>query len=315
MRRYATAGLFLATALLFGTAFAAIEVGLTVLPPVLFAALRFDVGALVLLGVVAVRGGYWRPLTGADYRAVVVSAVFLVSLNAVLLFVGQQYTTSGAAAVMFSLAPVLSPLFARFLLPDERISAVGALGVLLGLIGVVIVVAPDPSRLLAAGAVGQALVAVAAVSVAFGSVLLRRIDPGVGSLAMTAWAMALSAALVHVASLALGESPAAVAWTPVALGAVAYLGLFSTAGAFPAYFALIERVGPIRANLVTYAVPVVAAIAGALVLDERIAASTALGFAVVVLGFGLVERDVLAEEFALVRARLGRPADADEADD
>ena len=291
--------LFALAALLFGTAFVGVKAGLATLPPLLFASARAGVAAVVLLAVVAWRGGYWRPRTRVDALAVLVSGTFLLTLNSVLLFVGQRSIPSGAAAVLVSLAPVLAPLFALVVLPDERLSRVGALGVVVGLAGVVVIV--DPSGL-ATGS-GAVLVAGAATSVAFGSVLLRRLDRTIPALPMTAWAMALAGAVIYAANVASGESLPSL--TRDAVVAVLYVGLVATAVDFPAYFALIDRVGPIRANLVAYVVPVVAAVAGAAVLGESLAGRTYLGFLVIAVGFVLVERDDLLVLLAAGRSRLG----------
>jgi drug/metabolite transporter (DMT)-like permease len=177
-------------------------------------------------------------------------------------------------------------------------------GLLLGLAGVVVIVQPDPANLI--GSVGQGLVAVAAVCVALGSVLLRRIRPTMPTLALTGWSMAVAAPAVHVVSLGLGES-SAVAWTPGVVGAVLYVGVLGTAAAYPAYYALIDTVGPVRANLTAYAMPVVAALTGWAVLGETVAPTTALGFVVVFAGFAVVQRQALVT--ALCRW-LGREPDA-----
>jgi len=94
-------------------------------------------------------------------------------------------------------------------------------------------------------------------------------------------------------------------WTPATVLAVAYVGLFSTAVAFPSYVALIGRVGATRANLTAYAVPVVAAVASTVILGESVAPTTVLGFLVVAAGFALVESGTLAAE---VRGLFGRTA-------
>jgi drug/metabolite transporter (DMT)-like permease len=297
-------GLFAVSALAFGTGFVGIKAGVAALPPVLFAALRYDLGAAVLLTYVALRRSYWRPRTAADVRGVVVAAVFLVTLNGVFLFVGQQSTTTATAAVLYALLPVATPLLSALLLPDERVTALGAAGILLGFAGVTLVVGADPSALAGGSTGGQLLVVGGAISVALGSVLLRRVGPDMGSLALTAWAMGLGAVATHLVGLALGEG-VAVAWTPVAVGAVLYVGVLSTAVAFPAYFALIREVGAVRANLVSYVVPVVAAVAGAVVLGETVEPGTVVGFLVVSAGFFLVENARVASALAAVR---GRPA-------
>lgn len=117
--------LFVATAVLFGTGFVGIEAGLAALPPVLFAALRFDVAALALVPVLVARrhDAAWRPSNRGDWHAVLVAAVFMFGLNGALLFVGQRATTASAAAVTYGLVPVLAPVFAARLLPAERSAA------------------------------------------------------------------------------------------------------------------------------------------------------------------------------------------------
>jgi drug/metabolite transporter (DMT)-like permease len=286
------AGLFVATAVLFGTSFIGIEAGLVSLPPVLFAAFRADVAAVVLLAYAWYRYETWRPRSRADVLGVVASSLLVVFANNVFLFVGQTATSGNAGAVVYGLMPVVAPVFAVFLLRTERVSAVDAAGLLLGLAGVVVIVQPDPANLV--GSAGQGLVAVSAVCVALGSVLLRRIGPTMPTIALTGWSMALAAPGIHLVSVGLGEPALSLAWTPTALAAVAYVGVVGTAAAYPAYYALIDAVGPVRANLTAYAMPVVAALTGWAVLGETVEATTAAGFVVVFAGFSVVQRRALA---------------------
>jgi drug/metabolite transporter (DMT)-like permease len=296
--------LFTATAFLFGTSFIGIEAGLVSLPPVLFAAFRVDIAAVVLLAYAWYRYDAWRPRSRADVIGILASGLLVVFANNVLLFVGQTTTSGNAGAVVYGLMPVVGPAFAVFLLDDERVSLTDAAGLLLGLAGVIVIVQPDPANLV--GSAGQGLVAVAAVCVALGSVLLRRIRPTMPTVALTGWSMAFAAPMVHAASLGLGES-VAVAWTPDVLGAVLYVGLLGTAAAYPLYYALIDTVGPVRANLTAYAMPVVAALTGWALLGETIAPTTAVGFVVVFAGFAVVQRQILLTEF---RSRFGHEGDA-----
>lgn len=297
--------LFVVATLSFGTVFVGIKAGLRAgVPPVGFAALRFAIAALLLLPAVALREGRWLPRTRSDVLGVGAGGVFIVGLNGVLLFVGQQYTTSGAAAVVYSLLPLLVTVLAVVALPGETITRTEAFGVLVGFAGVVLVVNPDPSSP-SSGALGQLLVAGSALSSAVGSVLLRRLQLDLPDLPLTAWAMALGAVLVAPVSLALGESYSLAAVTPTAVLSVLYVGVAGTAVGFPAYFALIDRVGAVRANLISYAVPVVATVTGVALLGEQVAPSTAAGFLVIASGFVLVERDELATEVRRLRAAVG----------
>jgi len=72
--------------------------------------------------------------------------------------------------------------------------------------------------------------------------------------------------------------------------AVLYLGIFASAVAYIVYFDLLARYGPLEVNLVAYASPVVAAVAGWLLLAEPITPTTVGGFAVILAGFVLLKR-------------------------
>lgn len=306
--RYRDAALFVLLAVLFGCAFVAIETGLRELPPLLFASLRFDIAAVALLGYVvfAYPRSAWLPRTRNDVLAVGVAGVFLVVLNNALLFVGQGYTTPAMASIMYGLNPILAPVFAWWLLGD-RLSLPGVLGIGVALAGVVVIVQPSQAALLDAGAVGQVLVLGAAAAIAIGSVLLERLQPRIGSLPLTAWAMALGAVLLHGVSLAAGESPTSVVGVGrLTVVSLLVVGIPSTAVAYAVHLGLLERIGSVRANLVAYVVPIVAAVTGWVLLGAGLSGRSVVGFLVVVAGFGLIERHTLRQELCRIRHRTGR---------
>jgi drug/metabolite transporter (DMT)-like permease len=303
--RYRDAGLFVLLAVLFGSAFVAIKTGLRELPPMLFASLRFDVGAAALLAYVLLTRprSSWLPRSRRDLLGIGVAGLFLVALNNGLLFLGQGSTTPAMASIMYGLNPVLAPVIAWWVLGD-RLSRGGVLGIGVALAGVVIIVQPSPSAVANASVLGQLLVAGAAAAVALGSVLLQRVEPDMDRVPLTAWAMAVGALVLHGVSLAAGESPASVVGIePVTVASVLVVGIPATAVAYAVHFGLLERVGAVRANLVAYAVPVVAALLGWLLLGAAVSGWTVLGFAVVVAGFGLVERPTLGRELRRLRDR------------
>ena len=299
-RRALTLGLFALLATLWGFSFLAIEVGLRSLDPILFAAFRYGIAAVLLLGYALLRGIDWRPTGRPDIGAILGGGVFLVAGNA-LLFLGQQTVPSGVAAIMQSLVPVLTSLWALALLPEERVSTVGAAGIALGFLGVGLIVRPDPSNLLAGDLVGRLLILAQAASVALGGVLIQRAKPTLDRAALSGWSMAVGGVILHAVSLAIGE-PFALPTTAPGWAAVAYLGVFATALAFFIYFTLLEVRGALETSLVAYLVPVVATIVGVAVLGESITLPTVAGFLLVFAGFVLLKRRAIA---ALLRAGPG----------
>ena len=303
MSKRGSALLFVVLAVVWGTAFVAIKAGLDFFPPVLFAAVRYDVAAVLMVAYVALTDDYWLPRTRADWLTLVVGGTLLVALYNAFLFVGQQGVTSGVAAILVGMTPIFSTAFSRLLLPSERLTAVGLVGLVLGFAGVVLVARPDPANLLGNAASG--LVVLAAVTVALGSVLIQRLEGGISSEGMVAWSNVIGAVLLHAISLGLpAESVADVTVTTLAVAAVTYLAVFATAVGYVVYFDLLERLGAIEITLVTYAVPVVAAVTGWALLGEVLAALDIVGFLVIFAGFLLLKRDAVRAGLTPVVARV-----------
>nr|WP_255453946.1 EamA family transporter [Natronomonas sp. CBA1123] len=293
--------LFCALAAAWGSAFMAIKAGLGEPgnpayffdAPVLFAAVRYDIAGILMLGYAAWAVDRWRPRGRSEWLLVAVGAVFLIAGYHALLFIGERGTTSAAAAVIVSLSPVLTTAFARALLPQERLTVVGLVGMVLGLVGVAILARPDPANLV--GSRFEALVFGATLCFALGSVLTRRLDTDLPIETMEAWSMVGGAALMHALSVGLGESVSGL--PPLrATVALVYLAVVASAAGFLIYFDLLERLGPIEINLVSYVAPVFAAVAGFLFLQEVIDGPTVLGFLVILVGFLLIKRREIRAE-------------------
>ncbi len=303
-----TLALAAVASVLLGGTFVGAKAGLSYLPPLLFVALRFDIAAVVLLGYVVVTRSRDEllPRTRGDVLAILSTGLFALGLANALLFVGQQSATSAVAAIVFSLNPILTPVFAAILLSDERLSARGGLGMVIGLLGVGLVVSPDPAMLLSGG-IGKLVLFAGATSAALGSVLIRWSGGGLSSTVRTAWALSVAAALCHALSIGMGESAATAVWSPTAIAALLYVGIFSGAIAYIAYFGLLDVTGAIQANLIFYVVPVVSTFGGWAVLGEAITPTAVAGFLTIFTGFA-----VLGSESVDIHALL--PGTADEGD-
>ncbi|HKL29878.1 MAG TPA: EamA family transporter [Natrialbaceae archaeon] len=298
--RYRNAILFVVLAVVWGSAFTAIKAGLEYFPPVLFAAFRYDAAGLLILAYAALVTERWLPRGRSEWLLVVVGGTLMIAGYHAFLFVGEQGTTSAAAAIVVSLSPILTTGFARAFLPDERLTAVGILGLLIGFAGVVVLSNPDPNNLLEARTVSLFLIFLAAASFALGSVLTRRIDADLPIETMEAWSMVIGAVVMHGASLAIAEPIREVQWTAEAILALGYLVVGASAVGFLIYFDLLDRLGPIQINLVSYAAPVAAALTGFLFLSETPTANTAAGFGFILVGFLLLKRDAIRAEVSRI---------------
>ncbi|AGB37250.1 DMT family transporter [Natronococcus occultus] len=294
--------LFGLLAIVWGSGFTAIEIGLDSLPPLLFAAFRFDAAALVFFALVVASRARWWPRNRDDVWLVLTTGILLIGVHFALLFLGQEYVSSSVAAIVLSFAPIVTPAIALAVLPAHRVRATDVLGLSIGFVGVVAIAAAGGS--LGGRLAGVALLLGAAIVFALGSVLTQRFSRTLPLVSLQAWSMLVGAGILHAASLAHPmETLSTVDWNGSALAAIAYLGVVSTVGGFLLYFSLLERVGPTNASLVSYATPVVAAVFGAALLGEAITAAMVVGFGLIAVGFALCQIRPL---WRLVRGRSAR---------
>jgi len=297
MSRWTTTGLYVLLAALWGTSFVATRAALAAFPPILLAALRFDVAGVFVLGYALATTRRWRPRSREDWLSIALGGVLFVAAHHAFLFTGQQYVTAAVAAIVISLDPVLATGFSRVLLPDARLSRLASVGLLLGLLGVVVVANPTPSSLLSGDVLGIGLVFLAAAAFALAAVTTSRYRTTLPVQSMQAWMMLVGAVVLHATAVVLpGESFSAVHWTTDALLSFGYLAVVTGAFGYLLYFELLDRLGPVEINLVGYVIPIFAALGGWAVLGETVTVQTAAGFVVIVCGFVLVKHRAILDE-------------------
>ncbi|WP_330633245.1 DMT family transporter [Halocatena halophila] len=300
MTRYRTAGLFILLALLWGSSFVATRAALPYIPPVLLAAVRFDIAGVVMLGYAIVSTNQWWPSSRAEWIEVFVGGVLFVAAHHALLFIGQQYVTSAVASIIVSLDPVLAAVFSSFLLSSDNLSWNEVVGICFGVFGTTLIANPTSRTLVTADIRGVGLVFLAAGAFALGAVLTKRYPTSIPVQSMQAWMMLIGAVILHVTSAGLPkESLNTVVWSPVALAALGYLSVVAAGVGYLIYFTLLDRIGPVQINLIGYVAPLFAAINGWILLHEQITVSVLLGFLAIIVGFSVVKYDELREEMQI----------------
>lgn len=290
-------GLLLLLAALWGTAFMFIRLGFQTpsFSPILFAALRFDIAGLVVLAVALARKSPLRPKTRAQWAAILIAAVFNVTLYHALLFWGEIHTSAAVGAVIVGLNPLLTTLLSTWLLTDERVGASGIVGLLLGLGGITALALLRGGSLLDLHGLAELACLGAVLAWGIGGILVRRSKHGMDVFAFTAWQQLVGALILHASSFVFDplidpSGRAYVVWDGPGIAALLYLAIVSSAIGFVIYFTLLERVGPIRVNLVSNIAPIFAALAGFLYLGEPFEPRMLLAFGLILVGFLLVAK-------------------------
>jgi drug/metabolite transporter (DMT)-like permease len=273
--------------------------------PLLFAAVRYALSAAAFAIIAAGRREAW-PSARALAVSAAVGGLLVIGLYGGLLYWGEQYTSGGYASVLSTTAPILTVVWASALLPDERLHARALAGVLVGFAGAVVLV--GPSLIGGAGGWAGPLSLVGAFACAtFGTTLLRRFGGGRQGLWQIGTQFAVGGGLLGLAVLTL-PVPEAFPEHEGVWAALAALVLVSSVIGYFTYFALLHRVGPVRANSVTYVIPLVGIGVGSGFFGEPITAWEIAGFLIVVTGLTLIVR---GQPTVRETGRTGEPLPAD----
>ncbi|MEO0364868.1 MAG: EamA family transporter [Pseudomonadota bacterium] len=251
--------LALVIAIVWGANFSVIEIGLRSFPPLLFAALRFAVVALVALVV-------FRPPTG-HWRYVLQYGLYMGLLQfGCLFFAMNGHADAGTSALVLQAQVPLTMLMAGLLL-REKATGIQWLGVVIAGAALGLLYVNQSGRM---DAFGLMLTLFAAINFAAGNLTMRRAQ-GISGIQLVAWSCVLPPLTLLGLSLLL-EGPTTVqafayadftGWV-----ALAYVSLLATLGGFGFWGVLLGRYGTGRVLPFSFCVPIFAQIAAALILQE-----------------------------------------------
>ena len=274
--------LFAAMCVIWGIPYLLIRVAVEELSPATLVLARTVVAALLLLPIAAFRRElrvllpYWLP--------VLAFAAIEIAVPWVLLGAAEQEISSSLTGLLLAAVPIVGVVIARTTGARERLGLQSGVGLLLGLVGVAAIVGLN---LKGASAVPLAEIGLVAICYAVGPVILQRWLSGLPALGVIATSLGVTA--VVFAPIAAFSLPEQMPSTTV-VGSVLGLAVVCTAVAFLLFFALIAEVGPVRATVITYVNPAVAAVLGVALLDERFTPGMGVGFALVLAGSVLATR-------------------------
>jgi len=252
-------------AFIWGWSFLFIKVAVDGLTPTTVAWARIALGAAVLYAILRHQGGR-IPVDRTSLRHYAVAATIGNIVPFTLLAWGEQHITSALTAVLNASTPLFTAVFAAIGL-SERLRPVQIAGLALGMAGVAVAAGLGASDLEGSSTAGAlaSILAGAAYGIAF--VYMRRhlvsyppIVAATGQLATGAVMLFPLAALTSILD--------GVSLTPTRLGAIVALGVIGTGLAYVLNYRVIGDLGPTKASLVTYLIPVVAVVVGIVVLDE-----------------------------------------------
>ncbi len=249
--------------------------------------MRTTIGAAILLPIALARVDMRTILT--RWRWIVAFAAVEIAIPWVMLGSAEQRISSSLAGLLVAGIPLVGTALALATGGADPLGRTGLVGLLVGLLGVAAIVGAD---FRAADATAFVQILIVVVGYAVGPATLARRLGGLSSMGVMALSLTLCAILY--APIAAAQWPTEVP-SASALFAIAVLGILCTAVAFLLFARLIEEVGPVRATVITYVNPAVAAVLGVLVLHETFTVAMGIGFALVITGSGLATRPSTAQ--------------------
>ena len=273
----------LAFALIWSSAFTSARIIVADASPLASLALRFFLSGIIGVVIALMLGQTWR-LTRDQWRATIIFGVCQNAIYLGLNFYAMQTVEASLASILASMMPLMVA-FAGWIVFRDKLPALGVAGLILGIAGVVLIM----SARMDAGVdmYGVALCLVAAVALTVATLSMRTMSAGGNLLMVVGLQMFVGACVLAVAS-ALTET-IRVDLTPELIAAFAYTTLVPGLLATWIWFALVARIGAVKAATFHFLNPFFGVAIAALLLGERLGPRDVVGVAIIAAGILAVQ--------------------------
>jgi drug/metabolite transporter (DMT)-like permease len=277
---------------IWGASYMFIKVSVAEITPLTFVVLRTGIAGVMLVLLLWFRKralpkrNLWPPL--------IFMGLFNTLIPYGLINWGEVHISSALAAILTATMPLFTVILAHFWSDGERMDRFKAMGVLIGFVGVVLLLAPDMQAGVIQNILGAVAVVGAGLSYAIAAVFARRNLKGHDPIVLST-GMLLAGCAMSLPVAFFFESPFALAPSAQTWGATLALAAVGTAAAYLIYYWLIDKGGAVQASLVTYVIPVGGIFWGWLLLGESIHWTFIAGLAAILLGI------MISNRFQIVR--------------
>jgi drug/metabolite transporter (DMT)-like permease len=261
----------------------AIKVGLRGAPPLTSIAVRMTIASAIVLVILRAR----RIALPADRRFVRVGVFlgfFHIVLPYTLVYYGEQYISSGLAAVLYAIMPLCVALLARATL-GEFLTPRKIAGIVAGMFGVAVIFS-DSLHVGRQETLGVVAVTCSVVAAAIGSVATKRYAWAYHPIANLLIPFAVGAVVTGVLAL-LFERANPLRFDGRTWATIVYLAVAGSVMAFALFFFVMQHLDATVVSYQTFIIPIMAVLVGWAVLGERIAPRVAVGSAMILAGVSL----------------------------
>ena len=284
--------------LFWGTTFVSTKILLTRLSPVQIMLLRYLIAYAALL---VIHPKFHRPEGLRQELCCIAAALCGSTLYFLAENTALSYPQASNVSLLISAAPILTSVVAHLFTRDERLTRHAFYGFFLAMAGIFLVVF-NGHFVLKLSPAGDLLALAAALSWAFYTVILRKIDSRYQPVYITRRIFFYSI-VTMLPCLLFDRAPfdPAVLRLPEVWGNLLFLGVVASSLCYVLWYHVVGQLGAVRANNFVYLNPLVTMLASVAVLHERI---TLLMLA----GAGLILMGVMIAEGTFPRRNQPQPA-------
>ncbi|MBT6190018.1 MAG: DMT family transporter [Tateyamaria sp.] len=270
-------------ALIWSSAFTSARIIVADASPLASLALRFFVSGLIGVTIALALGQTWR-LTRDQWRATIIFGICQNAIYLGLNFYAMQTVEASLASIIASIMPLMVA-FAGWIVFRDRLPILGVIGLIMGIAGVVIIMSARMNAGMDLYGVGLCFVASVALTVA--TLSIRSMSSGGNLMMVIGLQMFVGAGMLALAS-ALTET-LRVNVTPELIAAFVYTTLAPGLLATWIWFALVARIGAIKAATFHFLNPFFGVAVAAVFLGERLGAQDIFGVVIIAAGILAVQ--------------------------
>lgn len=279
---------FVLAGIVWGASFLFMKVSLSGISPAQVAWTRILLGALTLGALVLLRREHLTRSLKVWAHLTVLGLTFCV-IPFLLFSWAQQHVSSGVASIFNATTPIMTAIMAWLVFRVERLKVLQVVGIGVGILGVVVIIAPWQGIALDGSLVAELAILGATASYGFSFAYMRRFvsHTGMSALAFTFGYIAMAGVVMALLTPFLVVTPVRLD-VPIVVSLL-LLGCLGTGIAYVWNQNTVRAWGPTRASTVTYITPVVGVILGIVILGETVTWNEPIGALVVFLGILLAQ--------------------------
>ncbi len=288
---------YISVCIFWGTTYLAIRIGVSHLPPFLFAGLRWFAAGIIFLVFLLLKGKKLPSLKDVFHLAVV--ALCLIGIGNGLLTFAEQWVPSGVASLFITTIPFWIVGMEALLPTGPKLNFKIVVGLILGLIGVALILGQDWRTLIENSYLKGVIALLFLVVVwAFGSVYSKYKKVSVDPLLGAAIQMVIAGLAQVIVGLILGEA-SRFYFDEKSFLAFTYLLFFGAIVGYTSYIYALTHLPLSFVSTYAYVNPVIALFLGWLILDEKISWLIILAAIIIFSGVAIVKRGAYQQQQVL----------------